>query len=172
MRSRRQGEADRHADLLRADAERAVGYEACAARIQDMERRRQEIADQSAGVAARRGEVRARWAGRLAEARLPALDPEALREWQGRRQAALELADRLARCRSDLDQRRGESEAAGKALAAALEAVGEAPRIQALAALVDQAEQWEGHAAAAEAKQGEHARAEESQRQAARGWAT
>jgi len=156
-----QGDADRQADLLRADAARAVGYEECAGRIADMERRRREIAEQLAGVAARRLEVKVGWAGRLAEGRLPALDPDALREWQGRRQAALELADRLGRCRSDLDQRRGESEAAGAALVAALTAVGEAVLgSQALAALIDQAEQWERRAAAAEVKRAERARAE------------
>ena len=113
-----QSDADRQADLLRSDAERAVGYEECAARIHDMERRRRDIADLSARLATRRAELQAGWAARLAEARLPVLDPDALREWQGRRQVALDLDDRLARCGSDLDQRRAEAESAGAALAA------------------------------------------------------
>jgi DNA repair protein SbcC/Rad50 len=166
-----QGDADRQADLLRSDAERAVGYEECAARIHDMERRRQDIVDQSAGLAARRAEVLAGWAARLAEAQVPLLDPEALREWQGRRRATLDLADRLTRCRSDLEQRQGESAAAGTALAGALQAVGEVDRTamggEILAALIDQAEQWERCAAETEVRQAERAKAE-SQRRAER----
>ncbi len=166
-----QGDADRQADLLRSDAERAVGFEECAARIHDMEGRRQQITDQSAGLRTRRTEVQTGWAARLDQARLPPLDPEALREWQGRRQAALELADRLARCSSDLAQRQGEVETAVEALAAVLGAAGETPRERSgssgLAPLIDQAEQWEGEATAAEAKRGERAKAE-SQRRADR----
>ncbi len=166
-----QSDADRQADLLRSDAERAVGYEECAARIHDMQRRRQDIADLSARLATRRAELQAGWAARLAEAQLPVLDPEALREWQGRRQVVLELDDRLARCGSDLDQRRAEAESAGAALAAALGAVGKAAGTafgsHALAAVIDQAEQWERCAAEAEVKQAERARAE-SQRLAER----
>ena len=163
-----QGDADRQADLLRSDAERAVGYEECAARIHDMERRRQEIADLTAVLAARRTDVQAGWAAQLNQAQLPALDPEALREWQGRRQAALDLADRLARCRSDLDQRRAEADAAAATLAGALQAVGVAVRTTGgsatLASLVDQAEHWERCAAEAEVKQAERAQAEVQRR--------
>jgi len=55
--------------------------------------------------------------------------------------------DRLARCRSDLDQRRAEADAAAATLAGALQAVGVAVRTTGgsatLASLVDQAEHWE-----------------------------
>ena len=164
-----QAGADRQADLLRSDAERAAVYADCAKRIEQMEARRAAIAKAREEGEARRLGQEARWAEALAQAGLPALEPQALREWQAGRLAALDLADRQARVAADLAQRRADLEAASQALAAALVGVGETPAAaitagEALAGLVDQAARWEAGATRAEAQQGERARAEAERR--------
>ena len=122
-----QAGADRQADLLRSDAERAAVYADCAKRIEQMEARRDAIAKAREEGEARRLAQEARWAEALAQAGLPALEPQALREWQAGRLAALDLADRLARVAADLAQRRADLDAASQALAAALVGVGGDP---------------------------------------------
>ena len=119
-----QAGADRQADLLRSDAERAAVYADCAKRIEQMEARRAAIAKAREEGEARRLGQEARWAEALAQAGLPALEPQALREWQAGRLAALDLADRQARVAADLAQRRADLDAASQALAAALVGVG------------------------------------------------
>jgi exonuclease SbcC len=98
------GEADRQADLLRADTKRAAGLEECSARIEQMELRRKELADEMAARRADRDRVQAAWRQRLVQAGLPDLDPETLREWQGRRHEALQLVERVTALRADRDR--------------------------------------------------------------------
>ncbi|MBP8296479.1 MAG: hypothetical protein KAX84_10260, partial [Burkholderiales bacterium] len=69
---------------------------------------------------ARRADVLAGWTASLAQARLPALDADALREWQGRREAVLELAGRLAEVRAERETALAEAGAAASALNSAL----------------------------------------------------
>lgn len=159
-----QGAADRQADLLRADAARAAGYEECATRIEDMEARRAKIADELAALAARRRELQAAWSGRLADARLPGLEPEALREWLAARAGALAVADRLAQAQADRQRLECEAGAAAAALSAALAGVGQAVRSPALPQLIAQADQWEKFATRTEAEQSAQARAEKARR--------
>jgi exonuclease SbcC len=51
------GEADRQADLLRADTKRAAGLEECSVRIEQMELRRKELAGEMAALRAKRDGV-------------------------------------------------------------------------------------------------------------------
>jgi len=91
-----QSAADRQADLLRTDAERAAIIAECAKRIDDMTVRRAQIERDLAALARERSEAVAAWQDRLAAAGLPALTPEALGEWQSRRIDALLVDERIA----------------------------------------------------------------------------
>lgn len=160
-----QEEADRQADLLRADAKRAATSEECSTRIQQMETRRREIAAALTSLGARRESVLVRWTERLTQAQLPMLDAEALREWQGRREVVLELAGRLAGLRSDHESVVAEATTAASALLVALRAAGQAVsevaaggELDALQELIVQALQWEKKAAANEAQIGARAK--------------
>ncbi len=161
-----QEEADRQADLLRADAKRAAASEECSTRIEQMEARRREIAVALASLGARREGVLAGWTARLTQAQLPALDADALREWQGRREVVLELAGRLAGLRSDRDGVVAEASTAASALVVALGAAGQTVvevagggEVDALPSLIAQALQWEKKAAESEAQSGARAKA-------------
>ncbi len=153
------GEADRQADLLRADTKRAAGLEECSARIEQMELRRKELAGEMAARRADRDRVQAAWRQRLVQAGLPDLDPETLREWQGRRHEALQLVERVTALRADRDRLLADAGRAAAAIAGELSAVGHAlattpaEEAEQLSALIDQAVRWEQSATAAEAEQ-------------------
>lgn len=150
-------ETDRQADLLRADAKRAAGLEECRGRIEQMEARRSDIERQISRLSADRGEALAAWAQRLKEAGLPDLDPEPLREWQGRRAEALQLAERVAGLRAAGDRLQEETNHAADGIWAALLKLGlpagETNRTggHALPALIEQGLQYETKAVEAEA---------------------
>lgn len=161
-----QEETDRQADLLRADAKRAAASEECSTRIEQMEARRREIAAVLASLGARRESVLAGWTAQLSQAQLPALDADALREWQGRREVVLELAGRLAGLRSDCKGVVAEASTAALALVVALGAAGQTVvevaaggEVDALPSLIAQALQWEKKAAESEAQSGARAKA-------------
>jgi len=161
-----QQEADRQADLLRADAQRAAVSEECSTRIEQMEGRRQEIAAALASLGTRREGVLAGWTARLAQAQLPVLDADALREWQGRREVVLELAGRLAGLRSDREAVVKEASAAASALVVALRGAGQSKievaageEVDVLPSLIAQALRWEKKAAESEAQSGARAKA-------------
>ena len=147
-----QDEADRQADLLRADAKRATGYEECSGRIADMDGRRRELAAELAAVAARRQDLAAGWSARLAQAELPDLDPDALLEWQAARQGALDGADRLAPACTEREQLRAQVETARAALETALATAGQGAQGADLASLIQRADLWEKGATKAEAQ--------------------
>ncbi len=156
------GEADRQADLLRADTKRAAGLEECSARIEQMELRRQELAGEMAALRAERDRVQGAWRQRLVQAGLPDLDPETLHEWQGRRHEALQLVERVTALRADRDRLLADAGRAAAAIAGELRAAGhslattQAEEAEQLSVLIDQAVRWEQSATAAEAEQ--HAR--------------
>jgi len=161
-----QKEADRQADLLRADAKQAASSEECSTRIEQMEARRREIAAALASLVAQREGVLAGWTERLTQAQLPALDADALREWQGRREVVLELAERLAGMRSDREGVLAEASTAASALLVTLRAAGQTVAEvaagganDALPSLIVQALQWEKKAAENEAQIGARAKA-------------
>lgn len=160
-----QEEADRQADLLRADAKRAAASEECSTRIEQMDARRCEIAAALASLGARREGVLAGWTERLTRAQLPALDADALREWQGRREVLLELAERLAGLRSDREGVLAEASTAASALLVTLRAarqtvaeVAAGGEVDALLSLIAQALQWEKKTAENEAQSGARAK--------------
>ncbi len=155
-----QSGADRQADLLRADATRAAGYEECASRINDMETRRAEITKELSALIAGLKDLQADWSRKLAEARLPDLDPEALREWQAGRAGTLDVADRLAQDQADRQHLQSEAAMAVAALSAALTGVGQAVQSSALPQLIIQADRWEKLATKVEAEQSAQAKAE------------
>ncbi len=166
-----QEDADRQADLLREGAKRAVESAACSLRIEQMEGRRREIAVALVSLGARRDSVLAGWTARLQQAQLPALGADALREWQGRRDAVLELAARLAGLRLDREAVLAEASSAALALAAALRASGQTVadveaggEIDAMVSRIAQAIQWEKNAAENEAERGARARALRAQK--------
>ena len=164
------GEADRQADLLRADAKRAAGLEECSVRIAQMEARWGEIDRDMAALAARRGDLLAAWAQRLREAGLPQLDPDILREWQGRRYDALQLAERVAALRADRDRLVEETREAASSLVEALQASGcvltetKAGEGTRLPSLIEQAVRWERGAVEAEADRSAKRKAADIQR--------
>jgi uncharacterized protein YhaN len=160
-----QSEADRQADMLRADAKRAAVFEECTTRIAQMEARRREIAADLADLAAHDEHRRAAWAQQLSDAILPPLDPAALREWQAARRSTLELAERLAALEAERSQIESDAGDASAALVAALKAVDVTPRLganaidaSALASLIEEAAAWEKTAAESEAHAKAHAR--------------
>ncbi len=162
-----QAEADRQADLLRSDAERAAKYEECAARIDAMTARRTEIASQRGEIASRRQELQATWGVTLAESQLPALDPDALGEWQTARKTALEQDGRLQKAQSQRQQLQDTLAAACHALTGALQAVGETATGTSLQSLIDQSSRWDTLTTESQARR--HARANaEKTRQAER----
>lgn len=159
-----QSESDRQADLLRADAARAAGYEECEARIAAMDQRRQEITEELTQFDGRRQIILGNWTQQLTEAHLPILEPDAMREWQVARKGALEDADRLAQLVEDRDQSQARLTAAVATLISVLEGVGQAAQDTALPSLINQAERWERGVTQAEVKHTERARTDKQRR--------
>ncbi len=92
-------EADRLADLLRADTERATNLEATRQRIVDMQaevQRNKELGDR---VAHKRQALQGRWEALIAPLRRSDLSPAALREWLSRHQRLVERHGNLERLR-------------------------------------------------------------------------
>jgi len=146
-----QGDADRQADLLRADARRAAGFEECSTRIETMDKRRQAIVAELAQIGIRREEITAAWSRKLAEAGLPRLDADALREWQPARLGALEIAERRAKVQAERDRLHADISAAITDLKVALQAVGQPPQGDSVGSLIEQAARWDKHVTEAEA---------------------
>jgi len=155
-----QAEADRQADLLRADAKRAAGFEECATRVGQMERRREEISAELQALAGREEALRTAWSQKLEQAGLPVLSADALREWQGLRQDALSLAARLAAAQADRERLLAKACLAAAGLAAALRAVGHpVEATSGLPALLEQSLAWEKTATEVQAKHEERVKA-------------
>lgn len=154
-----QSQADRQADLLRADAKRAAEFEVCCTRIEQMERRRQEIAREREALAERTATLKSGWSQRLEQAGLPQLPAEALHEWQARRQDALGLAERLSAAQAEHERLLKEVRQAVSELSAVLQAAGQAPASAKLSALLEQAAAWETAATEAQAKHEERLKA-------------
>lgn len=159
-----QDEADRQADLLRADAKRAAGLEECSARIEAMETRRQSLATESSDLATRRESQRVSWSAQLARAGLPMLEADALPEWQIKRQGVLEVAEGTERVRAEAERLQVKANASATAVASALHAAGEAPQSDELSSLIEQAVQWERRATEIEAERRILAKAENDRR--------
>jgi DNA repair protein SbcC/Rad50 len=121
-----QRKADHYADLLRADTDRVARLGEARARIEQMTaalegnaRAREERAEAAAAL-------RAEWGAALAAAGLPALEPEALAEWQRYRARLLDTHAELARLRAAHAKLARQCAQAGTDLRAALAALGAA----------------------------------------------
>lgn len=162
-------EADRQADLLRADAKRAAGFEECSMRIEQMEARRSELERQMDALAAQYGEVLARWGRQIGQAGLPDLAPETLHEWQGRRQDALQLAERMEALRTDRHRLLTQVAESASSIAEVLRTLGQSVDekrvrdLQGLSSLIEQGLKWEKHTVQAEAEHSARARATKQQ---------
>jgi uncharacterized protein YhaN len=160
-----QREADRKADLLRADATRAAGYEACAARIEDLQKRQAETAAGLERFKLDRQVLQNDWSEQLRSARLPMIDPAALLEWQKERRRLLGLATDRDRLVSERDRLLADMKDARDCLSQALHQVGQRQLPGDLAALIVRAVSWEEEAVAAAAEQSARARAERIRQQ-------
>jgi len=165
-----ESEADRQADLLRADAKRAAGFEECSVRIEQMGARRSEIEREMTALTTRRRDLLAAWGQLLSQAGLPSLEPETLREWQGRRQDALQLADRVAALHADRERLLAEAADTASTTAEALQALGQpvaersARDVHGLPSLIEQALRWDKLAVQAEAEHSARAKTARIQR--------
>jgi uncharacterized protein YhaN len=156
-----QTEADRQADLLRADVKRATSYEECATRIEQMERRSIDIKNERKTLNDRKMALHSAWAERLAQVGLPQLPVAALSEWQDRRQNTLLLAERLSSTQSDYERWLAETSLAAFHLDAALQNIGfpvNANRPP-VSTLIEQAQAWDKAATETQTKYEERAKA-------------
>lgn len=98
------GDADRQADLLRADASRAAVFEECKLRIEQMLARQAEQTRSQLKYEEEHRENVDGWTNRLRLAGLPtALSPSALAEWQALRKDLIDRDDRLNGLHADRD---------------------------------------------------------------------
>ncbi|MCB1823419.1 MAG: AAA family ATPase [Candidatus Competibacteraceae bacterium] len=88
-------EADRLADLLHADAERATHVANLRQRIAEMRRARSKLAEEFAEWAAERDRLDSRWKAVATALRQPDLSPGAAAEWLQKRTALVERFTRL-----------------------------------------------------------------------------
>lgn len=94
-------EADRLADLLRADTERATTLEATRQRIADMQGEMQRNEEQQDRLAGKRQDLQHRWDALVAPLRRSDLSPAALREWLSRHQRLVERHGDLESLRAE-----------------------------------------------------------------------
>lgn len=97
-------EADRLADLLRSDTERATRLTTARRQIADREAGLARNEAQRTKLATRREDVQRRWAALLAPLRRSDLSPTALREWISRHQRLVEAHRGLNRMRAQQSQ--------------------------------------------------------------------
>lgn len=141
--------ADRIADALAADHERAVRLQAIDRTIANLERDARRLRDEIAKIEAGAAAQDTTWNALLADAGLPRLAPAALREWQLRFAALRAAADRLHERQRELDDAQivsAELATDLHAAIAALAAMGTTPspgteaRLDTLRALADEVE--------------------------------
>ncbi len=94
-------EADRLADLLRADTERATNLEATRQRIADMQTETQRNEERRSQLAGKRQDLQRRWESIIAPLRRTDLSPAALREWLSRHQRLVERHGNLDSLRTE-----------------------------------------------------------------------
>lgn len=94
-------EADRLADLLRADTERATNLEATRQRIADMQAEMQRNEERRSQLAGKQQDLQRRWDTLIAPLRRSDLSPAALREWLSRHQRLVERHGNLESLRTE-----------------------------------------------------------------------
>jgi len=121
---RSQVQADRQADLLREGAARAAEMAECEQRIAEMAQSLAEHQRASAAQARALAVLDDNWQAHLARLGLAPGTAALVREWQGRRKAALECHERLTVAAQDHDRLGQQVSAAAQRLLAALDALG------------------------------------------------
>lgn len=117
-------EADRLADLLRADTKRATNLETTRQRIADMQAEMQRNEERRGLLAGKRQDLQHRWEALVAPLRQSDLSPAALREWLSRHQRLVERHGDLENLRTERTLVDGDITRARKLLDAALLACG------------------------------------------------
>jgi uncharacterized protein YhaN len=117
-------EADRLADALARDTERATQLQACLDEITRLEREEADIERELAAVEARLTVQLAGWDAQLAARHLPPLAPAALREWQALLADARDQRETLQLREDELDEARAIERELATALGAAIAATG------------------------------------------------
>lgn len=96
-------EADRLADDLRADTQRATQYASLRTRCEQMEAALEQLRTKRQALQARQAGTETSWGERLAGLNLPALTPETFRAWLAERRLLLQRLDQLE---TRMDERR------------------------------------------------------------------
>ncbi len=117
-------EADRLADLLRADAERATNLETTRQRVADMQAEMQRNDEQRGLLAGKRQDLQRRWEALIAPLRRSDLPPAALREWLSRHQRVVDRHGDLENLRTERTSVDGDVSRARELLDRALLACG------------------------------------------------
>ncbi|MCG3201200.1 MAG: hypothetical protein NFCOHLIN_01066 [Gammaproteobacteria bacterium] len=117
-------EADRLADLLRADTERATNLEGTRQRIADMQAELQRNEERRDLLADRRQGLQHRWEVLVAPLRRSDISPAALREWLARHQRLVERYGEVERLRTERTLVVGDIARARNLLDTALKACG------------------------------------------------
>lgn len=120
-------EADRLADQLHADTERATRYETTRQRICEMEAAQQQLAQKQEVAANCELELASRWHEIAAPVRQTQLSPSALRDWIMQRQRVVERVDEGERQRREQLDVRAEIDLAQQILAGVLQRCGLGP---------------------------------------------
>ena len=137
-----QTEADRQADLLRADSRRAVSYEECEVAISTQQARSDQIGEGLDEIERLHAQAKAEWYETLKEHGLPALSTAGVREWLQRRQGVLEKAAESARVEAERDTLAGETKAKADKLASALNDAGAPVTEKSMVSLLSLARHW------------------------------
>jgi exonuclease SbcC len=117
-------EADRLADALARDTERATQLQGCLDEIARLERESADIGRELAAIEERMAAQRAQWDAQLVARHLPPLAPAALREWQALLADARDQRETLQLREDELDEARAIERELAAALGAALAATG------------------------------------------------
>jgi len=149
-------QADRQADMLRDDIKRAVEYAHITSQLTDFAQQQSSLAMEQAHTISHKTKLKHAWAERLGASHLPSLLPDAVREWQQKRSAALQLSARCNELHAEGQQLTAMVQGACSALLEALQQVAVPCASDAsLPSLIAITHEWERDITAAEARQQE-----------------
>jgi len=114
--------ADRRADILRLDAQRATQAAECVARIAEMTARRTQIAEEVESINTRVEEATSSWQRQLGAAKLPQLSCAELKQWQAKRSEAIGFLDQHSVESAQQNEKEASATAAANKLALAIDA--------------------------------------------------
>jgi DNA repair protein SbcC/Rad50 len=143
-----QREADRQADLLRTDAERAAKLTLTQGRIEQMQGRQVVLQQALTELELLQRNLDREWKAELTKNALPEFDPETLKEWQTRRMEGLQVIEQLTTARLKHKQMLHVVAEAANEISLQLQAVGvrlgdSRDALGRLRGAIEEAEQWE-----------------------------